>query len=125
MSISESAAAYGAVAAILAIGAMVVNVFLGKHIKPLGKLLVVTQWVLAVGSVGAAVVALSDLMGGQAHWTIVALLFTVILAVIGLIALLVAALVLDRRDDQAVAEKVKDCPDQESDREDQVQAESP
>lgn len=97
MDFSFAATVFGAIAAVLALESMIAQRYLAKYILRFEKVLIVVQWVLAIGSVAAAVVSVSVLMGGDAKWTGLAMLFTVVLVTFGLVTLLLFALVRDKQ----------------------------
>lgn len=95
MSFDETVATFGVLASCLAFLSMIVAPLLGKHIPRFGDLAVITQWVLAIASVVVAGVSIGQLSNGDVTLGVSLGINTLILVVIGLVALLIAALVLD------------------------------
>jgi hypothetical protein len=92
----------GALASFLAIGAMVTHLLLSKEILPAGTMLEAAQWTLAVLSLFAAIVSIIDTMveaagpaGDAVGPSISGIVLFVVLTVIGMAAIVLAAVAYD------------------------------
>ncbi|MFK3835796.1 hypothetical protein [Microbacterium sp. NPDC087868] len=95
MNFDETVATLGILASCLAFLSMIAVPLLGKHVPRFADLAVITQWVLAIASVLVAGISIGQLSNGDVTLGVSLGINTVILVVIGFVALLLAALVLD------------------------------
>lgn len=95
MNFDETVATLGILASCLAFLSMIAVPLLGKHIPRFADLAVITQWVLGIASVVVAGISIGQLSSGDVTLGVALGINTVILVVIGFVALLIAALILD------------------------------